>query len=124
FVYDYWTPNNPNARYRSIAAYVATLGENFGPYMQRNFIRLQDLTLTYNLPTVLLQRLKLVKALSVYANAQNLFTITKWDGWDPESNPSSGQRSSLGWRIPGGLGLDQNGYPVMKNYSLGINVTF
>ncbi|RAJ77579.1 TonB-linked SusC/RagA family outer membrane protein [Chitinophaga dinghuensis] len=124
FVYDYWTPNNPNARYRSIAAYVATLGENFGPYMSRSFIRLQDVTLTYMLPEGLLNRLKVVKAASIYLNAQNLLTITKWDGWDPESNPPASQRSSLGWRMPGGLGLDQNGYPVMKNYSLGVNVTF
>lgn len=124
FVYDYWTPNNPNARYRSIAAYVATLGENFGPYVSRSFIRLQDVTLTYMLPEGILSRLKVVKAASVYVNAQNLLTITKWDGWDPESNPPSTQRSSLGLRIPGGLGLDQNGYPVMKNFSLGVNVTF
>ncbi|WP_291908841.1 SusC/RagA family TonB-linked outer membrane protein [Chitinophaga sp. CB10] len=124
FVYDYWTPNNPNARYRSIAAYVATLGENFGPYLSRSFIRLQDVTLTYTLPQGVLSRLKVVKSASIYLNAQNLLTITKWDGWDPESNPPASQRSSLGLRIPGGLGLDQNGYPVMKNYSLGVNVTF
>lgn len=124
FVYDYWTPNNPDARYRSIAAYVATLGENFGPYVSRSFIRLQDVTLTYSLPEGVLSRLKVLKAASVYVNAQNLLTITRWDGWDPESNPSSSQRSSLGLRVPGGMGLDQNGYPVMKNYSLGVNVTF
>jgi TonB-linked SusC/RagA family outer membrane protein len=124
FVFDYWTPNNPSATYRSIAAYVATLGENFWPYMSRSFVRLQDLTLTYNIPDDFLQRLKGVRAISVYVNAQNLLTITDWDGWDPEANPAASQRSSLGQRIPGGLGLDPNGYPVMKNYSLGLNVTF
>ena len=124
FVFDYWTPNNPNARYRSIAAYVATLGENFWPYMSRSFVRLQDVTLTYSLSEGILGRLKGIRALSIYVNAQNLLTLTKWDGWDPEANPPSTQRSSLQQRIPGGLGLDPNGYPVMKNYSLGINVTF
>lgn len=123
FNFDYWTPNNPNAAYRSIAAYVATLGENFWPYMSRSFVRLQDVTLTYSVPDGFLRRIKGVKALSVYVNAQNLLTITKWDGWDPEANPPASQRTSTGQRIPGGLGLDQNGYPVMKNYSLGINVT-
>jgi TonB-linked SusC/RagA family outer membrane protein len=124
FVFDYWTPNNPGARYRSIAAYVATLGENFWPYMSRSFVRLQDVTLTYSLPDGMLKRLKRVSALSIYVNAQNLLTFTKWDGWDPEANASASQRSSLGQRVPGGLGLDPNGYPVMKNYSLGVNVTF
>jgi TonB-linked SusC/RagA family outer membrane protein len=123
FVFDYWTPNNPNARYRSIAAYVATLGENFWPYQSRSFVRLQDVTLTYNVPDGFLRRIKGIKALSVYVNAQNLLTITKWDGWDPEANPPASQRTSLGQRIPGGLGLDPNGYPVMKNYSLGVNLT-
>jgi len=122
FVFDYWTPNNTVAKYRSIAAY--TVNENLGPYMQRNFVRLQDVTLTYTFPRSLLKQLKLVKEFNVYVNAQNLVTLTKWDGWDPESNPPASQRSSTGLRIPGGLGLDQNGYPVMKNYSLGINLTF
>ncbi|QQT26378.1 SusC/RagA family TonB-linked outer membrane protein [Sphingobacterium spiritivorum] len=124
FAFDYWTPNNPDARYRSIAAYVPTLGENFGPYISRSFIRLQDLTLTYSLSDKLIERIKVVKALSIYANVQNLFTITNWDGWDPEANPPGSQRSSLGLRMPGGMGLDANGYPVMKNYSLGVNITF
>lgn len=123
FNFDYWTPNNPNAAYRSIAAYVATMGENFWPYMSRSFVRLQDVTLTYSVPDGFLRRIKGIKALSVYVNATNLLTITKWDGWDPEANPSASQRTSLGQRIPGGLGLDPNGYPVMKNYSLGINLT-
>jgi TonB-linked SusC/RagA family outer membrane protein len=124
FVFDYWTPNNPGAAYRSIAAYVATLGENFWPYMSRSFVRLQDVTLTYSLPDGLLRRIKGIKALSIYVNAQNLLTITDWDGWDPEANPPASQRTSLGQRLPGGLGLDQNGYPVMKNYSLGLNLSF
>lgn len=124
FAYDYWTPNNPDARYRSIAAYVATLGENFGPYVARSFVRLQDITLTYNLSSGLLEKLKIFKSASVYVNAQNLLTITDWDGWDPESNPASSERSSLGYKNPGGLGLDLNGYPVMKNYTIGVNLNF
>ena len=124
FVFDYWTPNNPGGKYRSIAAYVSTLGENFWHYMPRSFVRLQDVTLTYNVPDPFLRRIKGIKALSVYVNAQNLLTITKWDGWDPEGNPGANQRTSTGQRIAGGLGLDPNGYPVMKNYSLGVNLSF
>ena len=124
FDYDYWTPNNPDARYRSIAAYVSTLGENFGPYISRSFVRLQDVTLTYNLSSNVMDRLKVFKAASIYLNLQNLLTITDWDGWDPESNPPASQRSSLGYTMPGGLGLDLGGYPIMKNYTLGVNLSF
>lgn len=124
FVYDYWTPNNTGARYRSIAAYVPVIGQDFGPYVSRSFVRLQDVTLTYNLSDKLIKKLKVFKSASVYLNAQNLFTITDWDGWDPESSAPSGEKSATGLRVAGGLGLDLNGYPVMKNYSVGVNLSF
>jgi hypothetical protein len=124
FVYDYWTPNNTGARYRSIAAYVPVIGQDFGPYVSRSFVRLQDVTLTYNLSDKLIKKLKVFKSASVYVNAQNLFTITDWDGWDPESSAPSGEKSATGLRVAGGLGLDLNGYPVMKNYSVGVNLSF
>jgi len=124
FVYDYWTPNNPDARYRSIAAYVPVIGQDFGPYISRSFVRLQDVTLTYNLSDKLIKNLKVFKSASIYVNAQNLFTITDWDGWDPESSAPSGEKSATGLSVAGGLGLDLNGYPVMKNYSVGVNLSF
>ncbi len=49
-----------------------------------------------------------VSSARIRISAENLFTITKWPGLDPEKLPKSGSE------IP---------YPLMKNYSLGINVT-
>ncbi|WP_166637897.1 SusC/RagA family TonB-linked outer membrane protein [Sphingobacterium paludis] len=139
FDFDYWTPENPDATYRAINYYTPAYGayaENFHPYQSRSFIRLQDVTLTYRLPESWAGRAKLANA-SVFVNAQNLLTWTKWDGWDPESNQfdsSSEQavtrsidRGSFGsstGRTPIGVGLDLNGSPVMKTYSFGINVSF
>jgi len=107
FKFDYWTPENPNARYRQIGYYTVALGETFSPYVQRSFVRLQDLTLSYNVPKSLLQKIKLDR-LKIFANGKNLLTFTDWDGWDPET----------------GTGLDAGAYPLLKSYSFGLNVEF
>jgi len=107
FKFDYWTPENPDARYRQIGYYTVALGETFSPYIQRSFVRLQDLTLSYNVPKSILQKIKLDR-LKIFVNGKNLLTFTDWDGWDPET----------------GTGLDAGAYPLLKSYSFGLNVEF
>lgn len=105
--FDYWTPENPNARYRQIGNYTEVFGESFTPYVQRSFVRLQDVTLSYNFPQSLINKLD-INRLKVYITAKNLFTITDWDGWDPEL----------------GAGINRHSYPLMRNYSIGVNLEF
>ena len=108
FKWDYWTPENPNARYRQIGYYsVALGGSEFSPYIQRSFIRLQDVTLSYNLPATLYKKIKISRA-KLFINGANLYTLTKWDGWDPET----------------GTGLDFDAYPFLKSFSAGFNIEF
>lgn len=108
FKFDYWTPENPNARYRQIGFYSEqTGGCGFSPYIQRNFVRLQDVTLSYNVPASFLKKFN-VNRLKLYVTGKNLLTFTDWDGWDPET----------------GTGLTTGDYPVMKSYSIGLNVEF
>lgn len=107
FNFDYWTPENPDARYRQLGYYTVALGESFSPYVQRSFVRLQDVTLGYKIPKAILDKLKINQA-KVFINGKNLLTFTDWDGWDPET----------------GTGLDAGAYPVLKSYSIGINLQF
>ena len=108
FKFDYWTPENPNARYRQIGSYTTALGGwGFSPYVQRNFVRLQDVTLSYNVPIEFLSKFKMNR-LRLYVTGKNLLTLSDWDGWDPET----------------GAGLDASKYPVMKSYSVGLNLEF
>jgi hypothetical protein len=107
FDFDYWTPENPNARYRQIGAYPASIGSLYSPLVQRNFIRLQDVTLSYALPSEWLKSMK-INNLKVYVTGKNLLTISDWDGWDPET----------------GTGLTETAYPLMRSYTLGINFSF
>lgn len=107
FNFDYWMPENPNARYRQLGYYTQALGYEFSPYVQRSFVRLQDVTLSYNVPASFLNKFK-VNRLKLYVTGKNLLTFTDWDGWDPET----------------GTGLDSSKYPVMKSYSVGLNLEF
>lgn len=107
--FDYWTPENPNAKFRQLGFYTASLGEGFSPYVSRSFIRLQELSLAYNVPQRFLKKIHVNRA-KVFVSASNLFTITNWDGWDPEA----GQ----------GVTYDLDGYPTMKSYTLGLNFEF
>jgi len=108
YKFDYWTPENPNAKYRQLGYYTEALGSGFSPYVSRSFIRLQELSLSYNIPKSLLKKIDINRA-KVYVSATNLFTITSWDGWDPET----------------GNGLTYGGgYPPLKNYTIGLNFEF
>jgi hypothetical protein len=101
---DFWSPSNPNGvnpRYETAPRV------NAGKLYQRNFIRLQDITLAYNLPKPMLNKLGISNA-KLFASGKNLATWTKWKGWDPET----------------GQGLSDSGRPVLKGYSFGLNITF
>lgn len=56
---------------------------DFG-YSDASFIRLKNVALSYGLPNALIKRMK-ISNLRVYAQAQNLFTLTKYKGVDPET---------------------------------------
>ncbi len=103
--YDYWSPSNPGAKF---ANSWVTASINPGLYQSRSFVRLQDLSLSYKLNKPLLDKLGIGGA-KIYISGKNLLTFTNWDGWDPET----GQ----------GIGI-ADGYPVMKTYSLGLDLSF
>jgi TonB-linked SusC/RagA family outer membrane protein len=103
--WDYWTPLKPNAIHTGIK-YDDPVG--IPRYASRSFVRLQDVNLAYNLPKSLLQRYHL-NDIKIYVSGKNLYTWTNWLGIDPET----------------GQGLSNIGaYPVMKSYSIGLNLTF
>jgi TonB-linked SusC/RagA family outer membrane protein len=106
FKWDYWTPENPNARYRQIGYFPPALDYPYSPYIQRSFIRLQNVTLSYRVPSVLLKKIG-VNNFKVYVTGTTLATLTDWVGWDPETGT--------------GLGGE---YPLLRTYSLGINFDF
>ncbi|MDR3132715.1 MAG: SusC/RagA family TonB-linked outer membrane protein [Prevotellaceae bacterium] len=115
--FDYWTPENPDARYRQLGQYNTVVGVGFSPYVSRSFVRLQEVSLAYNLPKKLLSKLKVANA-KVYISGTNLLTLTDWDGWDPE--PAMGHGITWGLTDIYGYG----GYPMMKSFTVGLNLGF
>lgn len=80
-----------------------------------SFLRVNNLTLGYTLPSALLQKARM-STFRVYATVNNLATITGYSGYDPEV---STRRSD-----PLTQGVDFAGYPRAKTWVFGLNVTF
>ena len=80
-----------------------------------SYIRLKTLSLAWNVPKPWLRKIGL-DWVQVYANVQNLFTITGYDGYDPELG-SVKQSVIL-------QGLDNYRYPSQRIYNFGLKLTF
>ncbi len=80
-----------------------------------SYIRLKSLSLAYNLPKHWLQKIN-VDWMQVYVNAQNLFTISKYKGYDPEIG-AQGQNVIL-------MGLDNSRYPSQRIFNIGLKMNF
>ncbi len=78
-----------------------------------SFLRLQSVQLGYSLGETALEKLKFNK-LRFYVSATNLFTLTKYRGYDPTTSNGA----------PIGGGIDQGFYPSPKTFLFGMNVNF
>lgn len=96
----YWTPENQSETRPSLNYNRSTLGHNW--YLSRNFIRVQDVTLAYTFPNMVLDKYKLSN-LTVFFGGKNLYTFTDWLGTNPETITS---------------------YPLPRSYSLGMRIGF
>jgi TonB-linked SusC/RagA family outer membrane protein len=80
-----------------------------------SFIRLNNITIGYTFPKVLLGKLKMSN-LRIYATGNNLGTITGYSGYDPEV--------SVRRNNPLTPNVDYSAYPKSRTYLLGVNVAF
>jgi TonB-linked SusC/RagA family outer membrane protein len=101
--FEYWTPENRSNKYPT-PFYINTWNHRI--YQSRSFIRLQDVSLSYTLPSNIISRFK-VENMRFYISGKNLHTVTKWSNWDPEIGDNS--KGSYG--------------PMPKSWVLGLNLT-
>ena len=80
-----------------------------------SYLRLKAITLGYTFDKKLIQKIGLTN-LRVSLNATNLFTITPYDGYDPEIGASTASNNVFG--------LDNGRYPSPTSFTLGLNVSF
>ncbi len=80
-----------------------------------SYLRIQNISLSYNLPSKWARKAFLQSA-KLYVNVQNVYTFTKYSGYDPEIGAFN--QSSLMQNI------DRGRYPTPRTYTLGLNLSF
>jgi TonB-dependent starch-binding outer membrane protein SusC len=96
--------------------YATSSGGTVSRYLFDNsFARIRNVNLSYDLPKKAASRLHLSN-LNVYLNAANLFTFTKYPGYDPESSVAGDNIVNAG--------IDYLNYPLPRTYTLGIKFSF
>jgi hypothetical protein len=125
-LYESWTPENKDAklpRITSIDASSGTLPVNY--YIEPGgYLRLRNLSLGYTLPKKIMDRFS-IDRLRVYVQVQNLFTITKYTGLDPEiTTANTGRNDYTRRNADRNLGVDLGNYPTNKSVIFGINLGF
>lgn len=130
-VYDYqmnyWTEENPDAYWPRMYGAGGNDGANNRiqtKYLQDgSFIRLKNITLGYNLPKELCSKLS-IRKLRLYVSGENLYT---WhhlpEGYNPDSFVAIPGSLSMSTGIQGD-GASNWSYPLMRQISFGINLTF
>ncbi|MCF0063203.1 TonB-dependent receptor [Dyadobacter chenwenxiniae] len=78
-----------------------------------DFIRLRDAQLSYNLPEALIKKASIAAA-RVYVSGNNLLTLTKFRGYNPEATTPSVLTS----------GQSTSNYPIARTFLIGFNLTF
>lgn len=102
----WWTAENKSNKYPR----VDYTDSRYTPIQGYAFVRLQDLSLSYTFRQAWVKRMG-IGNFRVYAAAKNLFTLTGWDGGDPEIKQTIGTGYSYG-------------YPLARTYSFGVNLSF
>jgi TonB-linked SusC/RagA family outer membrane protein len=80
-----------------------------------SYLRIKNVTIGYTLPQMLTQKVKL-STVRAYVNIQNLWTLTKYTGYDPEVGVNT--------MTPNVYGLDYGRYPSPAVFSFGLNLSF
>ncbi len=94
--------DDPNGNYSKVSSYFLE---------KADYVRLKNVNLSYALPRRLVDRIGTAGQtnIRIFANAENLLTITDYSAFDPEV---------------GNLGIDGGRFPVSRMFSLGVNVSF
>ena len=100
----WWTPENKSQTRPSLTH---TNQYNISWYYSRDFIRIQDVSLSYDVPRSFLNKINL-NSLRLFISGKNLYTFTDWPGVDPETGTNTYETS----------------YPMPRTITIGANISF
>lgn len=111
---DRWTPENPNSTIPSGVnsnLYGGSRAINSLTVVDASFVRLKNVTLSYSIP---FKPTAGIQSLRIYGAAENLFTITKFVGFDPDASATGTGISKVNY----------NSYPLAKTFRAGLDINF
>lgn len=115
-VKDSWSTSNTgseNPIFEDVSNFSTNTQPNSWYVEDGSYLRLQNLTIGYNLSGAMMDKLKLRRA-RIYVGTNNLFTITGYKGLDP----------GVGGAADTNFGIDVGNYPVTRSVMVGVGVTF
>jgi TonB-linked SusC/RagA family outer membrane protein len=126
-LYDSWTPTHTNAKLPILDGSDGASGQVPVSYYVEpgGYLRLKNLSLGYSLPENVIRRVG-IDRLRIYVQVQNLFTITKYTGLDPEITTQQVGRGDYrqAKSDANSLGVDYGNFPTPRIITAGINLTF
>ena len=115
-VKDRFTQSNPNGalpRYNQWHNNNFRVSDRF--VEDGSYLRIQNVTFGYNLPQTLISKAKIANA-RVFVTGQNLYTFTKYTGYDPELGAFNSSATFFN--------IDNGNYPNPRTFTFGANITF
>lgn len=86
------------------------------------FWRMRDLTITYQLGSTL--KVPWIKGIALTASGRNLFTITDYEGLDPEATSAQDSQGNRSVGAGSNIGADYFSIPNLRSFQFGINLQF
>ncbi|WP_165973295.1 SusC/RagA family TonB-linked outer membrane protein [Pedobacter sp. ok626] len=115
-----WTPQNTNADYPRLVYNDPVAGSNTTRFLHdASYLRMKNITLGYSFKNDL-KKVKFIKNARLFVSAQNLFTITKFKGWDPEV--AGNYSASLDRNLY--QGITYMDLPQVRTFAAGFNLNF
>ena len=109
-----WTPENRNTDIPALSLTDANNEARFSTYYTEDgsYMKMKYLKLSYTLPEAITRKFA-CENLNIFAQVENVFTMTKYSGLDPEI-------------LPGGYGavIDNGAYPRPRTFTFGVNFQF
>lgn len=111
-----WTPESPSDQYPSganlgVYANAANANIHTETVEDASFVRVQNVTLGYNVPV---GSIGVLESARIYASGQNLLTFTDYSGYDPEVS-AQGDSDIL---------VDFNSYPIPRTFQVGVSLSY
>ncbi|GAB3506995.1 SusC/RagA family TonB-linked outer membrane protein [Emticicia fontis] len=119
-LYNSWKKPGDDAKLPRLNASDATSQQISSYFIEDgSYFRLKNVQLTYSVPTAWVKKIGLGSA-QVYVQGQNLLTITKYTGLDPDINLRRSGNDNQDIH----MGIDEGAYPVAKSYLVGLRLGF